>query len=104
MNSPKSGSWAIEVQLLTLLVIDTTTGTPIWADRIDGALDDVFELQDQVASKVAARSSRDCGSPRSSGRHASRPRASTLTICTCGLWRIHKYTEESLREAVTLAK
>jgi adenylate cyclase len=34
-------------------LIDTTTGAHIWADRFDGALDDIFELQDEVASRVA---------------------------------------------------
>ena len=34
-------------------LIDTATGAHIWADRFDGALDDVFEMQDQVAAKVA---------------------------------------------------
>ena len=33
-------------------LIDTTTGAHIWADRFEGALDDIFELQDQVASSV----------------------------------------------------
>jgi len=33
-------------------LIDTTTGAHIWADRFDGALDDIFELQEQVASNV----------------------------------------------------
>ena len=32
--------------------IDMTTGAHIWADRIDGSLEDVFALQDQVASTV----------------------------------------------------
>ena len=34
-------------------LIDATTGAHIWADRFDGALDDIFELQDEVASRVA---------------------------------------------------
>ena len=38
---------------ITGQLIDTTTGAHIWADRIDGAIDDIFELQDQVASSVA---------------------------------------------------
>ena len=38
---------------ITGQLIDTTTGAHIWADRFDGALDDIFELQDQVASDVA---------------------------------------------------
>src|SRR6202047_1218652 len=37
---------------ITGQLIDTTTGAHIWADRIDGSLDDIFELQDQVASSV----------------------------------------------------
>jgi adenylate cyclase len=38
---------------ITGQLIDTTTGAHIWADRFDGALDDIFELQDQVAADVA---------------------------------------------------
>jgi len=37
---------------ITGQLIDTTTGAHIWADRFDGALDDIFELQDQVAASV----------------------------------------------------
>jgi len=37
---------------ITGQLIDTTTGAHIWAERFDGALDDIFELQDQVASNV----------------------------------------------------
>jgi TolB-like protein/class 3 adenylate cyclase/Flp pilus assembly protein TadD len=38
---------------ITGQLIDTATGAHIWADRFDGALDDIFELQDQVAASVA---------------------------------------------------
>ena len=38
---------------ITGQLIDTTSGAHIWADRFDGNLDDIFELQDQVASNVA---------------------------------------------------
>jgi adenylate cyclase len=37
---------------ITGQLIDTATGAHIWADRFDGALDDIFDLQDQVASSV----------------------------------------------------
>ena len=33
-------------------LIDATTGGNIWADRFDGALEDVFGLQDQVTARV----------------------------------------------------
>ena len=34
-------------------LIDATTGAHLWADRFDGSLEDVFDLQDRVASSVA---------------------------------------------------
>ena len=34
-------------------MIDAVTGTHLWADRFDGSLEDVFELQDTVAVSVA---------------------------------------------------
>jgi adenylate cyclase len=37
---------------ITAQLIDTTNGAHIWTDRFDGALDDIFELQDQVAVRV----------------------------------------------------
>jgi adenylate cyclase len=38
---------------ITAQLIDATSGTHLWADRFDGSLEDVFELQDQVATSVA---------------------------------------------------
>ncbi|MGE0745005.1 MAG: winged helix-turn-helix domain-containing tetratricopeptide repeat protein [Rhodospirillales bacterium] len=37
---------------ITGQLIDATTGAHLWADRFDGRLDDIFELQDQVAERV----------------------------------------------------
>ena len=39
---------------ITGQLIDTMTGAHIWADRFDGALDDIFELQDRFAGNVVA--------------------------------------------------
>jgi len=38
---------------ITAQLIDTTSGAHLWADRFDGLLEDVFELQDKVAISVA---------------------------------------------------
>jgi adenylate cyclase len=38
---------------ITGQLIEATSGTHLWADRFDGSLEDVFELQDKVASSVA---------------------------------------------------
>jgi adenylate cyclase len=39
---------------ITGQLIDALTGTHLWADRFDGSLEDVFDLQDKVASRVTA--------------------------------------------------
>jgi adenylate cyclase len=38
---------------ITAQLIDAITGTHLWADRFDGSLENVFDLQDKVASSVA---------------------------------------------------
>jgi TolB-like protein len=45
----KAGNWV----RITGQLIDAVTGTHLWADRFDGSLEDVFDLQDKVASSVA---------------------------------------------------
>ena len=38
---------------ITGQLIDALTGTHLWADRFDGSLEDVFDLQDKIAVSVA---------------------------------------------------
>jgi TolB-like protein len=40
---------------ITVSLIDAVDNAPVWSNRFDGALDDVFALQDQVANAVAAQ-------------------------------------------------
>jgi TolB-like protein/class 3 adenylate cyclase len=37
---------------ITAQLIDAATGTHLWADRFDGAIEDIFDLQDQVTTSV----------------------------------------------------
>jgi len=37
---------------ITGQLIDAAAGTHLWAERFEGSLDDIFELQDQVAASV----------------------------------------------------
>jgi TolB-like protein len=37
---------------ITGQLVDTLSGTHLWADRFEGAIDDIFELQDQIATSV----------------------------------------------------
>ena len=38
---------------ITVQLIDTTNGAHVWADRVDGSLEDVFDLQDRITERVA---------------------------------------------------
>jgi hypothetical protein len=90
---------------ITGQLIDTTTGAHIWADRFDGALDDIFELQDRVASSVVGALE-----PRlrlSEIERASRKPSQSLDaydLYLRALAEFHKYTEESVHEAIVLLK
>jgi len=48
-GSVRKGSGHVRI---TAQLIDATTATHLWADRFDGSLEDIFELQDQVAISV----------------------------------------------------
>ena len=39
---------------LTAQLIDSTDGSHLWADRFDGGLDDVFDLQDRITQDIVA--------------------------------------------------
>jgi TolB-like protein/class 3 adenylate cyclase/predicted Zn-dependent protease len=90
---------------ITGQLIDTTTGAHIWADRFDGALDDVFELQDQVASSVAGAIEPKLR--QSEIERASRKPTANLTaydLYLRALARSYRHTKEGLAEAVVLAR
>ena len=46
---------------ITGQLIDVTTGAHLWADRFDGALDDIFALQDSVTQLVVGAISPELG-------------------------------------------
>ena len=75
---------------ITGQLIDTATGAHIWADRFDGTLDDIFELQDQVASSVVGAIEPKLRLSEIERAAASRRKASMLTISTCARSRNHK--------------
>jgi len=90
---------------ITGQLIDTASGAHIWADRFDGALDDIFDLQDQVAASVVGAIE-----PRlrqSEIERATRKPTESLDaydLYLRALSQFHKYTEESIREAIALIR
>jgi adenylate cyclase len=90
---------------ITGQLIDTATGAHIWAERFDGALDDIFELQDQVASSVAG--AMEPKLRQSEIEHASRKPTANLTaydLYLRAMAQSYHYTDEGLTEAVALAR
>ena len=90
---------------ITGQLIDTATGAHIWAERFDGALDDIFELQDQVASSVAG--AMEPKLRQSEIERASRKPTANLTaydLYLRALAQPYRLTEEGVAEAVVLAR
>jgi adenylate cyclase len=90
---------------ITGQLIDTTTGAHIWANRFDGALDDIFELQDQVASNVAGAIEPKLR--QSEIERASRKPTANLTAYDHylrALAQSYRFTEAGFAEAVVLAR
>jgi TolB-like protein len=84
-------------------LIDTTTGAHIWGDHFNGALDDIFELQDQVASSVAGAIEPKLR--QSEIERANRKPTESLDVYDLylrALAQFYTLTEEGTRDAVAL--
>jgi len=86
-------------------LIDTATGAHIWADRFDGALDDIFALQDEVASRVAGAIEPKLRQSEIE-RAARKPTQSldAYDLYLRALAQFHKLTAESYSEAIRSAE
>ena len=90
---------------ITGQLINSSTGAHIWADRFDSALDDIFELQDQVASSVAGAIEPKLR--QSEIERASRKPTASLTaydLYLRALAQSYRYIDEGLSEAIILAR
>jgi TolB-like protein len=88
---------------ITGQLIDAATGAHIWADRFDGALDDIFELQDQVASSVVGAIEPKLRSAEIE-RAVRKPTESldAYDLYLRALAEFRKWTSEGWREAIDL--
>ncbi len=90
---------------ITGQLIDTASGAHIWADRFDGSLDDVFDLQDQVASHVVVAIEprlRLIESDRASRKPTDNLNAYDLYLRAQA--ENYKRTKEGFAEAIRLAR
>jgi len=90
---------------ITGQLIDTVSAAHIWADHFDGVLDNIFDLQDEVASSVVGAIE-----PRlrlsEIGRASRKPAENldTYDLFLRALGHFHKYTEQSTSQTITLLK
>lgn len=77
---------------ITGQLIEAASARHVWADRFDGALDDVFDLQDQITNKIVWPCTRTCGALR--WRAPAAYRHPTHRLMTCACKRYPSFTRE----------
>jgi TolB-like protein len=84
-------------------LIDTSTGATIWADRFDGELADIFDLQDQVtASVVGAISPKLMQAEIERSRHKPTDSLDAYDYYLRGMAAYQLWSREGNREALTM--
>lgn len=89
---------------ITSQLINSENGSHIWADRLDGTLDDIFELQDQVTENVVGAIA-----PQLERAEIERARQKPTGSLDGydhylrGMTHLHQGTRESIDEALTLS-
>lgn len=87
---------------MTGQLIDATTGSHLWADRYDGSLEDIFELQDQITSNVVGAIA-----PRMESAEIERAKhkpTSSLDAYDCylrGTAAMYKWSKTGIAEALS---
>ncbi len=88
---------------ITGQLIDATTGAHIWADRFEGTLDDIFELQDQLAASVVGAIAPQL--ERAEIERAKRKPTGSLDAYDYylrGMANLHQGTREAINQALPL--
>ena len=88
---------------ITGQLIDTSTGTHLWADRFEGATEDIFDLQDQVTAKVVGAIAPKL--EQAEVERAKRKPTENLDAYDYylrGIASLHQWTKESNEEALRL--
>jgi adenylate cyclase len=88
---------------ITGQLIDTATGAHLWADRFDGAIEDIFDLQDQVTAKVISAIAPKL--EQAEIERAKRKPTESLNAYDYflrGMASLHQWTKESNDEALRL--
>jgi TolB-like protein len=88
---------------ITAQLIDATTGAHLWADRFDGLLQDIFDLQDQVtASALCAIAPRLEHAEIERAKRKPTENLSAYDYFLRGMASFHRWTKEANSEALRL--
>lgn len=88
---------------ITGQLIEVCTGAHLWAERFEGTLDDIFELQDRIATSVAGAIAPQV--ELAEIERAKRKPTASLNAYDCylrGLAHLHRGSRESVAEALSL--
>jgi TolB-like protein/class 3 adenylate cyclase/Flp pilus assembly protein TadD len=87
---------------ITGQLIDASTGVHLWADRFDGALEDIFDLQDQVtASVVGAIAPKLEQAEIARTKHKPTENLDAYDYYLRGLSAVYEWTKEGNAEALS---
>ncbi len=88
---------------ITGQLIEASTGAHLWSERFEGTLDDIFELQDQIATSVAGAIAPQVELAEIERAKRNPTRCATAYDCYLrGLAHLHRGTRESMDEALRL--
>jgi TolB-like protein/class 3 adenylate cyclase/tetratricopeptide (TPR) repeat protein len=86
---------------ITGQLIDASTGTHLWADRFDGGLDDIFDLQDEVTTSVIGAISPKLEQAEiERARHKPTEKLAAYDYYLRGMANIYQGTKEANLEAL----
>ncbi len=88
---------------ITAQLIDAASGNHLWADRFDGSLDDVFDLQDRITEQIVAKVEPEIG-VRELERVRRKPPANlgAWELMQQGLWHFYHVNKDDHAEAIRL--
>jgi TolB-like protein len=90
---------------ITGQLVDAATGVHLWADRFDGALEDIFDLQEQITAKVVGAIA-----PRLEQAEIERAKRKPTESLDAydyylrGMAAVHRWTREGNEEALSAFK
>jgi TolB-like protein/tetratricopeptide (TPR) repeat protein len=88
---------------ITGQLIDATTGAHIWADRFEGMLDDIFDLQDQITTSVVGAIAPQLERAEiERAKHKPTESLDAYDYYLRGMWKFRQVSRSAIDEALPL--